>query len=224
MKKILIIIVIIIFCTGIAYSDQPNIQFYEQLNERMYEHLDYLSSTARNRRMIGGALTTGIGFLFSGLGLIVGLADSSSEEQRAVGYSMAIGSAVIGITGITALVFPSEEEKLYSEYVDYPDENGEQLIKKVNKFENEFRLHADKRRRGRIIGGSIGLATGFGSQLYLRTSHWFYELDKDIYDTVNYFSYAYSIALIGVGLGGLLMESDVESEWDAYLLYKDDLN
>lgn len=216
MKRIIIIIILISVSTSLTYSYQPNIQFYEQLNDRIYGHLEYLSDKGKTNRMVSGGIMSGLGVLFAigGIVLINQVEDKSNmslddEMSLMLGYASIGAGTISGGIGLLALLIPSREERAFSKYAEYPEGTENELINKIQRGERDFRDLADHRKQARILSGGFSIASGVSSLLFLRT----YDAYGDYFGALS----------IGTGLASLLIKQPAEKEWEFYLERRDEL-
>jgi hypothetical protein len=197
MKKLLGVFLLAALIITNTYSEPSSAQ-YEELNEKLFGHLDFLNTKFQKNRYLSGGLLIGIGVVSAAAGFLVYTTPSSDPEiSEIISYGLIGAGAVYTGIGVPYLLIPTKEEKLFSKFISLPEETEKEIKSKIEKGEREFRELSDSRQQSRILGGGTGLALGVGSLFF-----------TDIYN---------GALLIGSSLAILLVEGPTEKEWKIYI-------
>ena len=177
--------------------------------ELLNTSLQSLSNKARRDRQIGGYVLLGIG-VGTGIGGAATLALGEGDDARIVGYSLLGGALFFGGLSLLPFKIPAESERIYQEFSEMSENTSDQVRQKFYYGDRRFEELAQKRRRERLIGGSVSILVGIANLVWVDSSEEASRLA------------AFTGPVIG-GVTTLLVKSDEERRYETYRRAKEDL-
>ena len=171
--------------------------------------LQSLSDKARRDRRIGGYVLLGLG-VGTGIGGAATLAFADGGDARIVGVSLLGGAALFSGLSLLPFKIPAEVERIYQEFGEMPGNTSDQVRHKFYYGDRRFEELAQKRRRERLVGGSVSILVGIANLIWIDSS-----------DEGTLLA-AFTGPLIG-GVTTLLVKSEEERRFATYRRAKEDL-
>ena len=172
-------------------------------------NLRSLSDRARHHRRIGGYVLLGLG-VGTGIGGVATLAFGGGGDARVVGLSLLGGAALFSGLSLLPFKIPAEVERIYQEFGEMSENTADQVRRKFYYGDRRFEELAEKRRIGRLIGGSVSILVGLANLAWFDPSE---EAPR-------------IVVVTGPVIGGvttLLVKSDEERQYESYRRAKEDL-
>ena len=180
-----------------------------KLLELLDTSLQSLSDKARRDRRIGGYVLLGLG-VGTGIGGAATLAFADGDDARIVGISLLGGAALFSGLSLLPFKIPAEVERIYQEFGEMPGNTSDQVRHKFYYGDRRFEELAQKRRRERLVGGSVSILVGLANLIWIDSS------EEEILLA------AFTGPLIG-GVTTLLVKSEEERRFATYRRTKEDL-
>jgi len=192
-KRIILLALSLSLLNSLVFAQSEGIN-YEELNKKLFGHIETAAIQVRNIRKNGAMLVGSIG-LVSMLGgaFLANGPYSEFDLVKTAGLAfMATGFVYSGISFFVLLIPSKEERKLaviQSDVISNTKEGTQYL-------ENALESLASRRKTDRFIVGALLLSGGLAEALLYSPSG--------------------SVYLFGMGLLACFVESPVELEWKAY--------
>ena len=171
--------------------------------------LQSLSNKARRDRRIGGYVLLGLG-VGTGFGGAATLAFGDGDDARTVGVSLLGGAALFSGLSLLPFKIPAEVERIYQEFGEMPGNTSDQVRQKFYYGDRRFEALAQKRRRERLVAGSVSILVGIANLFWIDSS-----------DEESRIA-AFTGPLIG-GVTTLLVKTEEERRFATYRWAKEDL-
>ncbi|MCK5733806.1 MAG: hypothetical protein KAI38_06440 [Candidatus Latescibacteria bacterium] len=171
--------------------------------------LQSLSDKARRDRRIGGYVLLGLG-VGTGVGGAATLAFADGDDARIVGVSLLGGAVLFGGLSLLPFKIPAEVERIYQEFGEMPGNTSDQVRHKFYYGDRRFEELAEKRRRERLVAGSVSILVGIANLIWIDSS----EEESRIA--------VFAGPVIG-GVTALLVKSEEERRFATYRRAKEDL-
>ena len=168
-----------------------------------------LSDLSLRNRRIGGYVLLGLG-AGMGIGGLATLAFGESDDARIVGVSLLGGAALLGGLSLLPFRIPNEVERIHQEFSGMPEDTPDQVRQKFHYGDRRFEELAEKRRRGRFIGGGASLLVGVANLA------WFDPSEEKARMSI------FVGSLVG-GVTTLLVKSEEERRYETYRRAREDL-
>ena len=179
-----------------------------KLIELLSTSLRSLSDKARRDRRIGGFILLGLG-IGSGIGGAATLAFGDGDDARIVGYSLLGGGLLLSGLSLLPFRISTESERIYGEFRRMPMDSPDQVREKFYYGDRRFEELAQKKRKGRFVGGISSILVGVISLILVDGS-----------DEERFHAFIWPVSS---GVVRLLIKSDEERRYDTYLRTKEDL-
>ena len=179
-----------------------------KLVELLGTSLQSLSDKAWRDRRIGGYVLLGLG-VGTGIGGAAALAFGDGDDARIVGVSLLGGALLLGGLSLLPFKIPAEVERIYQEFGEMSENTSDQVRQKFYYGDRRFEELAEKKRRERLIGGSVSILVGVTNLVLVDGSEQG-RLHACIWPVIG-------------GVTTLLVKSDEERRYETYRRAKEDL-
>jgi hypothetical protein len=215
LKKMTAFMALMFFICSVALAQDTD---REKLN-RLTAHLASIEEDARVGRTIGGGVCIGVGVLVGAGGVLITetMPGLSSDDRLLYDAVFAGTGALTVVTGVLVLTLPSEYEILPGKFKKLPEENPEEIRKKINMGEVYLEKLAKDAERDRLISGGIMVAMGVAELAF----YFFTKPEDTGKDTLAHNVFLYQgIINCGSGLITISIKSSPETEYDFYTTWK----
>jgi len=171
--------------------------------------LQSLSDKARRDRRIGGYVLLGLG-VGTGISGAATLAFGDGDDAWIVGVSLLGGALLFGGLSLLPFKIPAEVERIYQAFGEMPENTSDQVRQKFYYGDRRFEELAEKKRRERLIGGTISILVGVTNLI------WFDSSEEESRVAI------FAGPVIG-GVTTLLVKSEEERRFATYSRAKEDL-
>lgn len=171
--------------------------------------LHSLAESDRRGLNTGGYVLLGLG-IGSAVGGVVTLIAAENDDARIVGYSLIGGGALMSGLSLVPFKIKSESELIYAKFRDEMLENPEPNLQRVYYWDRRFEEFAQKRKRGRIIGGLTSIAAGAVTGFVLVEGSSREQLHTFLWPAIG-------------GVTSLIVKSETERRYETYRRAKEDV-